>query len=316
MKRLAILAAWLLASSAGADSVKAPAGWKPDPPAAISMSQQLGAVSHFNGQRSVVTTEVYRADRGSLFVTRISAGVADLDETKRNRAATAELDDVLRGVTRAGDSGVPDAATSRSLDGKLLEAAHKWHDKTTGVVTSGRIVVATDAQQMVAVSGECVLASDAYAEVVKACDAALATLDPGVTATARVPLTIVKDPSPPDLRPRPDTAPSLGSSGTSLVESGPRPSLPPMQIAPEPRERDRRPIYVGLGLIVLAALFWWNRKNREKIERDYEQRLADKPASEEPAAARSAPAPKGRDGDADDLHAAATEDDGTKEVKS
>jgi hypothetical protein len=89
-----------------------------------------------------------------------------------------------------------------------------------------------------------------------------------------------------------------------------------MQIAPEPRERDRRPIYVGLGLIVLAALFWWNRKNREKIERDYEQRLADKPASEEPAAARSAPAPKGRDGDADDLHAAATEDDGTKEVKS
>ncbi|MBA2544088.1 MAG: hypothetical protein H0V17_30875, partial [Deltaproteobacteria bacterium] len=50
----------LLAGTAIADSVKAPAGWKSDAPAAVSMSQQLGTVSHFGCQRSIVTTEIYR----------------------------------------------------------------------------------------------------------------------------------------------------------------------------------------------------------------------------------------------------------------
>ena len=55
---------------------------------------------------------------------------------------------------------------------------------------------------------------------------------------------------------------------------------------------DQRPIYVVIGIAVLAAAFWWNRKQRDRF--DLEDGRAD------PARAR-----RRRDDDSDDLHAAA-----------
>jgi hypothetical protein len=66
--------------------------------------------------------------------------------------------------------------------------------------------------------------------------------------------------------------------------------MPPMTIAPDARSSDRRTGYVGAGVVVLAAMFWWNRRRRDRFERED----------------RGAPArPRARDDDADDLHAAA-----------
>ena len=74
---------------------------------------------------------------------------------------------------------------------------------------------------------------------------------------------------------------------------GSRFKLPPMVIAQDRPGVDRRPIYLGAGLIVLAAVFWWNRRRRDRFERE------DGTAPARPARRPDA------DADADDLHAAA-----------
>ncbi len=293
-----------LGGVAHAAPVKPPAGWSGDQAAAVSLAQKVGPLSHFGGLPSVVTTSVYRpAAGGSLFVTKLSSN-AKTEE--RDRAATAELIEVDASMQRAG-SAAKSESDARTSEAQQLIASRRWIDTTTGVVTDSRIVVAADAQQLVAVMGECVLAGDASADVVTACKTALASLDPEIPVAARVPLAIHA--ATIDAAAKPAPVPAAGSaSGPSLVESGERPSLPPMQIPQDSREPDRRPILVGLGLIVLALVFYWNRKNREKLERKYEKATADKPATDpESKPARS-------DRDADDLHAAAEDD--TKESKS
>jgi hypothetical protein len=270
-----------LGGVAHASPVKPPAGWTGDQAAAVSLAQKLGPLSHFGGLPSVVTTSVYRpAAGGSLFVTKLSSN-AKTEE--RDRAATAELIEVDASMKRAG-SAAKSERDARTSEAQQLIASRRWIDTTTGVVTDSRIVVAADAQQLVAVMGECVLAGDAPADVVTACKAALASLDPEIPVAARVPLAIHT--ATVDASARPAPVPAAGSaSGPSLVESGERPSLPPMQIPQD-----------------------WNRKNRDKLERQYEKATADKPATEP----ESKPAKSDRD--ADDLHAAAEDD--TKESKS
>jgi hypothetical protein len=333
MKRV-LLAILLVPAIASGRPVAPPAGWTTDPSAAISMSKRLADLEHFGGLRSLVTTEVYRAPGASLFVTRASASVAGLDEANRNKAATTEANELLLAPLRGGaklpgmaEPARPMIQTQTAGEIKAppaIEAATRWVDPETKIITSTRIVIATDPQHVVAVTGECVLAPDVAKDIDAACTAALATLDPEILVTSRLPLAIVEKAGP-------VTPPSQGSAagppsatgsgrvvaessgsvtlgGPSLVESGERPSLPPIQIKPEKAEPDRRPVYVGLGLVMLAIIFYFNRKNREKLERDYENRTAGAPKPESK--------PKAPDHDADDLHAAAAEDDGTKGTKS
>ena len=39
-------------------------------------------------------------------------------------------------------------------------------------------------------------------------------------------------------------------------------------VVPHETKRDRRPIYVGAGLVLVAAGLWWNRKKRERFGKD------------------------------------------------
>ena len=302
-----------LGGVAHADGFQPPAGWVADSKTAVSLSKRLGDMPHFGGLRSVVVTEVFQTTGASLYVTKMSASIAGLDEAARNKAASAQLDEVMvlaparmigKAITEASDA--KDSANPHALEG-----THRWHDSDTKITSNSRIVIAADAQQLVAVIGECLLAADVAKDVDAVCAASLATLDPYLAPASRVDLAIVKSPAP-------APAPASPGSGPSLVDSGERPSLAPMEIPQAQREPDRRPIYVGLGLIVLAAIMYWNRKNRQKLERDYEQRSADK--QEQDKETKPAPA---RGDDGDDLHAAAAEaaDDGarnsdTKEQKS
>lgn len=51
------------------------------------------------------------------------------------------------------------------------------------------------------------------------------------------------------------------------LDAGPR-GTPPRTMSPARREPDRRPVYLGAGLVVMALVFWWNRHRRERFERD------------------------------------------------
>lgn len=303
MKRLLFLLA--LTGVASADPVKPPAGWTADSQLAVKLSKDSSALPHFGGRQSLVTTEVYHTNQASLFVHRISAALAGADGPARDRAASDELRELILAAKRIGPTAKADSLTASAIAGNLLEGRLRWHDDTTTVVSVHRMVVAADEQQLVAVHGECLSPQTTAAAVQQACEDALASLDPGIAPDRRVKLSVVAHAA----EPAPEPAAGSAKQAPSLVESGERPSLPPMQIPQEQRETDRRPIYVGLGLIVLAVIFYLNRKNREKLEREYEKRTADKSPEATPEAK-----PATSDRDADDLHAAAEDD--TKESKS
>jgi hypothetical protein len=75
------------------------------------------------------------------------------------------------------------------------------------------------------------------------------------------------------------------------LDGGERVVLPPMVVPQDRAAVDRRPVFIGAGLIVLALTFWWNRRRRDRFEREDQG---------EPVRRR-----RDADADADDLHAAA-----------
>jgi hypothetical protein len=291
----------LVAAIAEASPAKPPIGWTTDPAASVSMSKRLGEVAHFGGLSTSPITEVYRSPQpgGSLFVTRVFAATKP---EERNRAATIELAEIDAAMKRAGADAVSDFSLTRVIpDLRLLEARINWANLSTGIKTYSRMVIAGDDKQVVAVTGECVLAGTAAADLVTACTAALASLDPEIPAGSRVVLNIVDTKI--TAAPPTQTPPTSGSAAPAMLEGG-HPALPPMSIPQEERTPDRRPIYVGFGLVVLALIFYWNRKNREKLERAYETEGTQTPKPEKP-----------RDRDADDLHAAASDEGGGSGTK-
>jgi hypothetical protein len=91
-----------------------------------------------------------------------------------------------------------------------------------------------------------------------------------------------------------DPAP-LHERGPATLSEGPRVALPPTVIPLDRPSTDRRPVYVGAALVMLAAALWWNRRQRDRFDREDR---GERPARRERA----------RDADADDLHAAARGD--------
>lgn len=108
--------------------------------------------------------------------------------------------------------------------------------------------------------------------------------------------------------------PTMSPAGSDLprlparLSDGSKIQLPPVVVHTEPERSngDRRTAYVGGGLVVLAIVFWWNRRRRDRFERED---AGDAPA---PAPRRRRDASRARDResdrDADDLHAAARGD--------
>jgi hypothetical protein len=304
------LAALLLSSAAYAAPITPPAGWVLDP----SLVPPT-ATARFGGA-STADILAYRAPSPGavLFVNRAEAVVAAAD---RDRLATGELDEPRSALRRAGATAKAEQ-DSQQFDpaAKQLEANVRWRDAS--VVDATRMLVAGDDKRLVAVSGQCVLGADVEPALAKACEAALATLDTEIPVATRVALAIVRrgdggrveegegeaggaadiaraerdvivQPEPP---PKP-IADTIGDGGTSL------PAIRVDAPAPTP---DRRPVYLGGGMIVLAAVFWWNRKRREKFEAENAQEMPDRVPR---ATAKS----KSRDEDADALHSAAEASD-------
>lgn len=294
-----------LGGVAHAAPVTPPAGWTPDPELATAPQ-----TPRFGGVATKVTVLAYRAPvtGAVLYVDRAEA---ELPAERRDALASAELEELRNAMRRQGASAKAETHVQRFDPAtKLLEAALTWRDAAVGLVESSRVVIASDGPRTVAVAGTCVLAADVAAAVAKACDDALATLDPEVPVAARVALAIVDAPAAAPPGPAPSSeamsaSPQLGPPAT--LDDGSRVVLPPITVPQTARTtNDRRPVYVGLGLIVLALAFYWNRRQRERFERE---------DAGEPAGPPTARTVRDRDGDADadDLHAAATAADAPSE---
>src|SRR5438045_2921414 len=164
--------------------VQPPPGWHADIAQATQLTEKANAVSHFGAERSLAASEVYLPDAPgvALFVTGIAAKVS----TDREIAARVAVDELHATTQRAGLTGtIVEEGWQERVDAaaKQVEATLTWRDTGSQTITKARLLVVADGENLVAVTGECVASSEAQ---LKPCEAALATLDPGIALDKRV----------------------------------------------------------------------------------------------------------------------------------
>ncbi|MBA3541018.1 MAG: hypothetical protein H0T79_15515, partial [Deltaproteobacteria bacterium] len=286
--------------------VTVPANWKLDREKSTTMNNASQTVAHFGSAPSVDVTEAYFPEDGiALIVTRSTATTLP---DGRDAAIAAVVDEIETSISRAETAGttITDKTGDRAvtLGGKQLVVTISGTDTGASVRMRSRMVVAADATSLVAVTGMCIARDGSTPALVEQCTGALATIDPGIATTDRVALAFPPPPavtnaptmSVPDHAAPPRREPAR-------LDDGSRVKMQPIQVAQD-RGSDRRPVYVGIGLVVLALAFWWNRKQRDRFAGEDRataargSRAAGSPTTDEPA-------PSSADGDADDLHAAA-----------
>jgi hypothetical protein len=244
VRALAILV--VLGGSAAAGSVTAPQGWTKDP-------------------KAPATSEVYLAPAPGLELV-VSRSIVPVGPDHQAAAARAALDDLHAMSKRAALTGsnVSEDGWAEHADPaqKTIDAQLTWRDPGAQLVETARIVLAADAKQLVGVTGECIARDDSAAALRAACTAALATLDPGVDPATRVAVAIapVGTPPPPETIPRPTGPPATMSESHT--------PLPPISVPQENPSADRRPVFVGLGIVLLAGMFWWNVRRRARLEEE------------------------------------------------
>lgn len=61
-------------------------------------------------------------------------------------------------------------------------------------------------------------------------------------------------------------------AGSSLqlptMDEVPHERVMPLNVPPAEPQPDRRPMFIGAGIVVLAGLFWWNARRRARIEHE------------------------------------------------
>lgn len=255
MKRLVVLAALLMIAA-----VKAPPEWREDKGAGTQLAASAHAELEAKGVKAAATAQVFVApDNSVLYVTLVARKMT----ADRDLHARELVDSFLRAPQRAQLTSAKVSVTSSSskLDAaaKQIDAAVQWQNEEAGFEMRSRLVVVADAEHLITISGECLLKQDGAAGLRAPCDAALASLDPELPAASRIALS---------LAPEGTEAPAgerVGSGATLEGVDGPRAPVPPISLPAEPvRTVDRRPVYVGLGLVVLAGLFWWNGRRRDR----------------------------------------------------
>jgi hypothetical protein len=304
------LAAGGAALAAPGSLVTAPAGWRPDPEQGAELARRFAAVEHFGGLAATTAAEVHVLARSSVALCATRATAALPDTAAAPRAARAALDELRATTRRASLTGA--AAEEQAWqeriepDAQQVTAVLRWREPASHTVGNARIVVVSDGRRIAAVTGECLAGEGGDPGATSACIQQLASLDPGIAPDHRVALDPAAAgdaaaPPPGALAPAepPATmapAPDAQREPPPRLSDGARVTLPPMVIPQDRPAPDRRPAYIGLGLIVLATLFWWNRRRRDRFLRE---------DGIEPPTRRAA---RDADADADDLHAAARGD--------
>lgn len=274
MIRAGLLVA-MLAALTGGDFAKAPAGWTSDVEGATALTEKTNKLSHFGDNApTLASAQIYTAPDGpgGFYVIGVAAKLTE----HRDAAARVAYDSFLGAPQRAQltDSGsgsgtvvsIKQSGGSVNDKAKQIEATLQWQDTTAGTITNARLVIAADAENLIAVTGECVLSAESTPASVDACAKALATLDAGIALDKRVVLSLATEGTEPP--PGPARPTTMTTMSAPTMSAGGRTPMPPITLPPaEPKRTvDRRPVYVGAGLVVLAGLFWWNRRRRERLE--------------------------------------------------
>ena len=250
-----------VASPASGGTLTKPDGWTATD--SKELAEGAGSLTHF-GIHDAPGTKIAAmqlapldANAGvTLYATRIEMKVAN-----DPAAVRAEIDTFHGAAKRAqlaGSTVVEQGWTERSDDAaKQVEATLGYRDTTNGVTVASRIVIAATADTLISVSGECMARDDADAKSVASCRIALASLDPGGTEP-RVAVALAPSGTPAPDDPHP-TGPTI-SDGAHLP-------IAPITIHPDTQpDVDRRPVFIGAGIVLLACLFWWNMKRRAREE--------------------------------------------------
>jgi hypothetical protein len=237
-------------AASAAPLIKAPDGWKGG--ASDELVHETGALPHFGNVHGIVEAERYDPPKPGvvLYVTRVAATTNAHDEATR-----AEIDQ-LRPVP---PSTVRETEWQEHFDAASKQADVRYAYRDGSVNLSGRVhmVIAATADRVVAAKAECIAADDADAAAVKACAAALEGVDTGVDAKDRVAINLDAKPS--------GTSTSTSTSTTMTEPTGHTP-LPPMAVPQEKPAMDLRPVVIGAGIVLLAGVFWWNRRRRARYE--------------------------------------------------
>ena len=263
--RLAMGLVLALAGVAAADPIVVPpTGWKGGVDDALV--HQTGALPHFGGVHGIVEAESYKPDKPGvvLDVVRVAATTSAHDA-----AARAELD-LLHPVPTSGERETDwheafDPAT------KLAEARMAMHDPSGQIGSTVRAVVAATKDRVVIAKGECLAADDADPQLVKQCKAALETLETGVEPGERVEISLE-----PGAGSGSSTSTSTSTSTTAgTMGVGAHVPLAPIPVPQGEPRTDLRPVFVGAGLILLALVFWWNRRRRARLEAENRDNRTD-----------------------------------------
>jgi hypothetical protein len=275
----AYVIACALGGSASAEDtqfIEPPAGWTRDDAQATSLAAKVNSVSHFGGASAVATTEVFVATSGApagtaatLYLTAVVATITE----HRDAAARVEVDSFLAAPKRAQLSSpkISITQTGTVIDPrtKQILSTVQWADDEAKTSTHARLVIAADDSTMVAITVECVAGVDTPAATRDACTKTFQTIDPELDASTRVALALAPEgteppPGPNAVGPMPTLRPP------PTMSDGTRAPMAPISVQPTETKRttDKRPVYVGLGIIALAALFWWNRRRRERFEKE------------------------------------------------
>lgn len=274
MKR-ALAIVMLLGGLAQADAVqplvKAPDGWRSDREQATQLAAKANALSHFGGARSLATADVYLSPEpgAALFVTVVAAKVGADARDGSARIAIDELHDATTRAALAGSGIVVDSwETKVDPATKEVHGVLQWRDTKASTQTNARIVIVADAENMIAITGECLTTPGGPPKLAAACVAALATLDTGIDPAKRVPVALA---APGTAVPEPVAPPPSILGGPSTMTDATHTPLPPIQVSPpEKPPTDRRPVYVGFGIVILAAVFWWNQRRRARFDKEDE----------------------------------------------
>jgi hypothetical protein len=241
---LVLLLVFDLVASA-APLVTPPPGWTRDP-------------------KSPATADVYLAPTPGmeLVVSRSETKIGSEHQAEVARAALDDLHAMSKRAAMTG-SGVTESGWQERSDAtaNTVEAMLSWRDPSSQLVETARLVLAADAQHIVGVTGECIGRDDTAQALRDACTAALATLDPGVQP--RIALAIAPAGTPPPVMTA--TPPVVGPPPS--MSEGHTP-LAPISVPQETPTADRRPVFVGAGIVLLAGVFWWNMRRRARLERD------------------------------------------------
>jgi hypothetical protein len=278
-----------------------PKDWREDPEASSALSirtanaNPLGAIQTQSAAQAYFPTE-----KGiGLYVTRASAETG----ADHGAAARAALDAFLASPERAKTLGgtVTPGDQQDTVDAQQRVVTLTWSDTAQELAFHTRLVLAADKSGIVAATGECMWGKDVAPALIDACKQALTTVDTGIAVADRVPvLTAETAAPPPSTTPGPTATPppSRPQMEPARIDDSDRLRMSPMSINPSARENDRRPVYVGAGIVALALVFWWNRRRRDHLDRERAKEEGRESGTQRPQA----------DDDADDLRAAARGD--------